>query len=124
MRMRETVGHARELLTGNAILLEHNVGQFDADAEAISSYQGTREMNTLIVGCSITGPSALCLTGSPMPEPERAVPRSDTRRDWHRPSAMRSSAWCGQPLRRNVVTLCRPSRYRSATSASRTTSRP
>jgi glutaryl-CoA dehydrogenase len=35
--MRETVGYARELLGGNGILLEHNVGRFVADAEAIYS---------------------------------------------------------------------------------------
>ncbi|MBV9320475.1 MAG: acyl-CoA dehydrogenase family protein [Mycobacterium sp.] len=55
VRMRETVGWARELLGGNGILLEHNVGRFVADAEAIYSYEGTREMNTLIVGRAITG---------------------------------------------------------------------
>jgi glutaryl-CoA dehydrogenase len=55
MRMRETVGWARELMGGNGILLEHNVGRFVADAEAIYSYEGTREMNTLIVGRKITG---------------------------------------------------------------------
>src|SRR6188472_1964786 len=58
VRMRETVGYTRELLGGNGILLEHNVGRFVADAEAIYSYEGTREMNTLIVGRSITGLSA------------------------------------------------------------------
>ena len=58
MRMRETVGWARELLGGNGILLEHDVGRFVADAEAIYSYEGTREMNTLIVGRSLTGLSA------------------------------------------------------------------
>jgi glutaryl-CoA dehydrogenase len=58
VRMRETVGYARELLGGNGILLEHNVGRFVADAEAIYSYEGTREMNTLIVGRAITGLSA------------------------------------------------------------------
>jgi glutaryl-CoA dehydrogenase len=55
VRMRETVGYARELLGGNGILLEQNVGRFVADAEAIYSYEGTREMNTLIVGRAITG---------------------------------------------------------------------
>jgi glutaryl-CoA dehydrogenase len=55
VRMRETVGYARELLGGNGILLENNVGRFVADAEAIYSYEGTREMNTLIVGRAITG---------------------------------------------------------------------
>jgi glutaryl-CoA dehydrogenase len=43
---------------GNGILLEHNVGRFVADADAIYSYEGIREMNTLIVGRSITGLSA------------------------------------------------------------------
>jgi glutaryl-CoA dehydrogenase len=55
VRMRETVGYARELLGGNGILLENHVGRFVADAEAIYSYEGTREINTLIVGRSITG---------------------------------------------------------------------
>ena len=58
VRMRETVGWARELLGGNGILLENHVGRFVADAEAIYSYEGTREMNTLIVGRAITGISA------------------------------------------------------------------
>ena len=58
VRMRETVGYARELLAGNGILLEHHVGRFVADSEAIYSYEGTREMNTLIVGKAITGFSA------------------------------------------------------------------
>lgn len=55
MRMRETVGWARELMGGNGILLDHNVGRFVADAEAIYSYEGTREINTLVVGRAITG---------------------------------------------------------------------
>jgi glutaryl-CoA dehydrogenase len=55
VRMRETVGWARELLGGNGILLDHQVGRFVADAEAIYSYEGTREINTLIVGRAITG---------------------------------------------------------------------
>ncbi|MGB3258598.1 MAG: acyl-CoA dehydrogenase family protein [Ornithinimicrobium sp.] len=57
-RMRETVGWAREVLGGNGILLEHHVGRFVADAEAIYSYEGTREINTLIVGRAITGTGA------------------------------------------------------------------
>ena len=58
VKMRETVGFARELLGGNGILLDNQVGRFVADAEAIYSYEGTREMNTLIVGRAITGFSA------------------------------------------------------------------
>ena len=58
IRMRETVGWARELLGANGILLDHNIGRFVADAEALYSYEGTREMNALIVGKAITGFSA------------------------------------------------------------------
>ena len=55
VRMREAAGWARELLGGNGILLENHVGRFVADSEAIYSYEGTREINTLILGRAITG---------------------------------------------------------------------
>jgi glutaryl-CoA dehydrogenase len=55
VKMRETVGYARELLGANGIVLDYHIGRFVADAEAIYSYEGTREMNTLIVGKAITG---------------------------------------------------------------------
>jgi alkylation response protein AidB-like acyl-CoA dehydrogenase len=58
VRMRETVAWAREVLGGNGILLDYQVARFFADAEALYSYEGTREMNTLIVGKAITGFSA------------------------------------------------------------------
>ena len=57
-RMRETVGWARELLAGNGIVLDHDIGRFVADAEALYSYEGTREINTLVVGRAVTGHSA------------------------------------------------------------------
>ncbi|MEX1655086.1 acyl-CoA dehydrogenase family protein [Streptomyces pseudovenezuelae] len=57
-RMREVVGWSREIFGGNGILLDHDIPRFFADAEAIYSFEGTREMNTLIVGKSITGRSA------------------------------------------------------------------
>jgi glutaryl-CoA dehydrogenase len=55
VRMREAVGWAREILGGNGIVLDYKVGRFVADAEAIYSYEGTREINTLITGRAITG---------------------------------------------------------------------
>lgn len=57
-RMRETVAWAREACGGNGIVLEYDVARFFADAEALYSYEGTREMNTLIVGRAITGEAA------------------------------------------------------------------
>lgn len=58
MKMRESVGYARELLAGNGILLDYQVGRYVADAEGLYSYEGTREMNTLIVGRAASGFSA------------------------------------------------------------------
>lgn len=58
LRMRNIVSHAREVMGGNGILLKHDVARFVADAEAIYSYEGTKEINSLIVGRSITGMSA------------------------------------------------------------------
>ena len=57
-RMRETVALAREVLGGNGILLDHDVARFFADAEALYSYEGTREINQLIVGRAVTGMGA------------------------------------------------------------------
>ena len=48
-------GKMRELLGGNGILIDEHVGRYVGDAEAIYSYEGTREMNTLIVGKASTG---------------------------------------------------------------------
>lgn len=58
LRTRDVVSKAREVMGGNGILLEYNVARFVADAEAIYSYEGTKEINTLIVGRAITGFSA------------------------------------------------------------------
>ncbi len=58
LRMRSIVDQARELFGGNGILLEYDIARFVADAEAIYSYEGTKEINSLIVGRAITGHSA------------------------------------------------------------------
>lgn len=58
LRTRDIVSRAREVMGGNGILLEYNVARFLADSEAIYSYEGTKEINSLIVGRSITGFSA------------------------------------------------------------------
>ncbi|WP_152270217.1 acyl-CoA dehydrogenase family protein [Agriterribacter humi] len=58
LRTRDIVSKAREVMGGNGILLDYNVARFVADAEAIYSYEGTKEINSLIVGRAITGFSA------------------------------------------------------------------
>ena len=57
-RSRETVAWARELFGGNGIVADYNVGRFFADAEALYSYEGTFQMQNLIVGKAVTGFSA------------------------------------------------------------------
>ena len=57
-RTRETVAWARELFGGNGIVADYNVARFFADSEALYSYEGTFQMQNLIVGKAITGFSA------------------------------------------------------------------
>ena len=54
-KCRETVAWARELLGGNGIVADYNVGRFFVDAEALYSYEGTYQMQNLILGKAITG---------------------------------------------------------------------
>jgi hypothetical protein len=56
------VALAREVFGGNGILLENSVARYFADAEAIYSYEGTREINRLIVGRAIAGRAAFVYT--------------------------------------------------------------
>ena len=57
-RCRDTVALARDLHGGNGILLEYHVARYFSDTEAIYSYEGTNEINSLIVGRAVTGTSA------------------------------------------------------------------
>lgn len=58
-RMRESVGIGRSLLGGNGIVTDFEMAKIFADAEAIYSYEGTHEVNTLVAGRAITGVSAI-----------------------------------------------------------------
>lgn len=53
--LRDAAARAREVFGGNGVLLENKVTRFFNDAEALYSYEGTKEMNTLVVGRAITG---------------------------------------------------------------------
>ncbi|WP_369372352.1 acyl-CoA dehydrogenase family protein [Promicromonospora sp. Populi] len=57
-RMRETVALCREACGGNGITLDYGVARFFADAEAVYTFEGTKDMNQLIVGRAITGHAA------------------------------------------------------------------
>ena len=57
-KCRETVAWAREVVGGNGIVADYKVARFFADCEALYSYEGTYQMQNLIIGKAITGISA------------------------------------------------------------------
>jgi len=57
-RVRETVALGREIAGAEGIRVQHDLARYFADAEAVYTYEGTHEMNSLIVGRAITGLSA------------------------------------------------------------------
>jgi len=57
-KCRETVAWARELLGGNGIVADYKAARFFADAEALYSYEGTYQIQNLILGKAVTGLSA------------------------------------------------------------------
>jgi glutaryl-CoA dehydrogenase len=58
VKAREICRMAREVLGGNGILLDYHVMRHFVDMEALYTYEGTAEIQTLIVGRDITGVSA------------------------------------------------------------------
>ncbi|MBG6217919.1 glutaryl-CoA dehydrogenase [Arthrobacter sp. CAN_A6] len=58
-RMRETVALGRNILGGNGIVTDYGMAKVFADAEAVYTYEGSYEINSLIVGRAITGVSAI-----------------------------------------------------------------
>ena len=57
-KCRETVAWAREICGGNGIVADYKVARFFNDCEALYTYEGTYQMQNLIVGKAITGLSA------------------------------------------------------------------
>jgi glutaryl-CoA dehydrogenase len=54
-KAREIVALAREIMGGNGILIDNHVARHFADMEAVYSYEGTNEINALVIGREITG---------------------------------------------------------------------
>ena len=57
-RVRETVALGREIAGAEGIRVDNDLARYFTDAEAVYTYEGTHEMNSLIVGRAITGLSA------------------------------------------------------------------
>lgn len=59
LRLRETVAMGRGITGGNGILADdYDIARFFSDAEAIYTYEGTHEINALVIGRAFTGDSA------------------------------------------------------------------
>ena len=59
LRLRESVAMGRGITGGNGILAgEYDIARFFSDAEAVYTYEGTHEMNALVIGRALTGASA------------------------------------------------------------------
>jgi glutaryl-CoA dehydrogenase len=58
VKARDVCRMAREILGGNGILLDYHVVRHMADMEALYTFEGTAEIQTLIVGRDITGVGA------------------------------------------------------------------
>jgi glutaryl-CoA dehydrogenase len=54
-KARRIAATAREVLGGNGVLLDYRVMEHMADIEGVYTYEGTNDVNTLIVGQAITG---------------------------------------------------------------------
>lgn len=52
---RQVTSMSRELMGANGILISNHVARFLGDAEALYSYEGTKQINSLIVGRAVTG---------------------------------------------------------------------
>ena len=57
--LRESVALGRGILGGNGIVTDFEMAKIFADAEAIYTYEGSYEINTLIAGRAVTGVSAI-----------------------------------------------------------------
>ena len=71
-KARRIAALARDILGGNGILLDYRVMEHMADIEGVYTYEGTNDVNTLIVGQAITGHRAF----SPRP-PHRAEEKTE-----------------------------------------------
>lgn len=59
LRFRESAAMGRGITGGNGILAgEYDIARFFSDAEAVYTYEGTHEINALVIGRALTGDSA------------------------------------------------------------------
>jgi glutaryl-CoA dehydrogenase len=78
-KARQIAALARDVLGGNGILLDYRVMEHMADIEGVYSYEGTHDVNTLIVGQAITGHRAFSPRPPKNPEKDGHAQRAEER---------------------------------------------
>lgn len=58
LNTREVVALGREIVGGNGIVTDYGVGKFFADAESVYTYEGSHDINALILSRAMTGMGA------------------------------------------------------------------
>jgi glutaryl-CoA dehydrogenase len=76
-KARQVAALARDVLGGNGILLDYRVMEHMADLEGVYSYEGTNDINTLIVGQAITGHRAFSPRPPKNPEKDGKAQRAE-----------------------------------------------
>jgi glutaryl-CoA dehydrogenase len=76
-KARQIAATARDVLGGNGILLDYRVMEHMADLEGVYSYEGTHDINTLIVGQAITGHRAFSPRPPKNPEKDGRAQRAE-----------------------------------------------
>jgi glutaryl-CoA dehydrogenase len=76
-KARQIAATARDVLGGNGVLLDYRVMEHMADIEGVYSYEGTHDVNTLIVGQAITGHRAFSPRPPKNPETDDKAQRTE-----------------------------------------------
>jgi hypothetical protein len=79
-KARRIAAVARDILGGNGILLDYHVMEHMADLEGVYSYEGTNDVNTLIVGQATTGHRAFAPRPPQNPEKYGTAERAEEER--------------------------------------------
>jgi len=80
-KARKIAALARDVLGGNGILLDYRVMEHMADLEGVYTYEGTNDVNTLIVGQAITGHRAFAPRPPKSPEKDGKGGRAEEKTD-------------------------------------------
>jgi len=75
LRLRECAALGREVLGGNGIVTDWHIARAFSDSEAIYTYEGTYEINTLVVGREITGTAAFKAGGGGKTDDKKRSPK-------------------------------------------------